>query len=99
MNARSKKLRPDEMTNGTFSISNLGMFGIDAFAAVINPPEGAILAIGAVRQAPVVVEGALSVGYRMKATLSIDHRVADGAMGARFLQTLKRMLENPLLIG
>jgi pyruvate dehydrogenase E2 component (dihydrolipoamide acetyltransferase) len=97
--ARARKLQPHEYTGATFSVSNLGMMGIEEFAAVINPPEAAILAIGAVRQAPVVVNGALSVGYRMKATLSIDHRVADGAMGARFLQTLRRLLENPLLMA
>ena len=83
----------------TFSVSNLGMMGIEEFAAVINPPEAGILAVGAVRQVPVVINGSLDVGYRMKATLSIDHRVADGAMGARFLQTLRRMLENPLLMA
>ncbi len=97
--ARAKRLQPQEYTGATFSISNLGMMGIEEFSAIINPPEAAILAVGAVRQAPVVEDGAIKVGYRMKATLSVDHRVADGAMGAQFLQTLKRLLENPLLIG
>ncbi|MEW5982423.1 MAG: dihydrolipoamide acetyltransferase family protein [Acidobacteriota bacterium] len=97
--ARAKKLQPHEYTGATFSISNLGMLGIEEFSAIINPPEAAILAVGAVREAPVVAGGALSVGYRMKATLSVDHRVADGATGARFLQTLRRFLEHPLLMA
>jgi pyruvate dehydrogenase E2 component (dihydrolipoamide acetyltransferase) len=97
--ARAKKLQPNEYTGSTFSISNLGMMGIEEFSAIINPPEAAILAVGAVRQAPVVVDGALAVGWRMKATLSVDHRVADGAAGARFLQTLRRFLEHPLLMA
>jgi pyruvate dehydrogenase E2 component (dihydrolipoamide acetyltransferase) len=97
--ARARRLQPHEYTGATFSISNLGMMGIEEFAAVINPPEAAILAVGAVRQAPVVENGMIRIGYRMKVTLSIDHRVADGAMGARFLQTLRRLLENPLLMA
>lgn len=97
--ARAKKLQPNEYTGATFSISNLGMLGIEEFSAIINPPEAAILAVGAVRQAPVVANGELSVGYRMKATLSVDHRVADGATGARFLQTLRKFLEHPLLMA
>jgi pyruvate dehydrogenase E2 component (dihydrolipoamide acetyltransferase) len=97
--ARAKKLQPNEYTGATFSISNLGMMGIEEFSAIINPPEAAILAVGAVRQAPVVVDGALEVGWRMKATLSVDHRVADGAAGAQFLQTLRRFLEHPLLMA
>jgi pyruvate dehydrogenase E2 component (dihydrolipoamide acetyltransferase) len=97
--ARARRLQPHEYTGATFSISNLGMMGIEEFAAVINPPEAAILAVGAVRQAPVVENGMIRIGYRMKVTLSIDHRVADGAMGARFLQTLGRLLENPLLMA
>jgi pyruvate dehydrogenase E2 component (dihydrolipoamide acetyltransferase) len=96
--ARARRLQPHEYTGATFSISNLGMMGIEEFAAVINPPEAAILAVGAVRQAAVVENGTIGIGYRMKATLSIDHRVADGAMGARFLQTLGRLLEHPLLM-
>jgi pyruvate dehydrogenase E2 component (dihydrolipoamide acetyltransferase) len=97
--ARAKKLQPIDYTGATFSISNLGMMGIEEFSAIINPPEAAILAVGAVRQAPVVVDGALAVGWRMKATLSVDHRVADGAAGARFLQTLRKFLEHPLLMA
>jgi pyruvate dehydrogenase E2 component (dihydrolipoamide acetyltransferase) len=97
--ARAKKLQPNEYTGATFSISNLGMMGIEEFSAIINPPEAAILAVGAVRQVPVVVDGALTVGWRMKATLSVDHRVADGAAGARFLQTLRKFLEHPLLMA
>jgi len=97
--ARARKLQPNEYTGATFSISNLGMMGIEEFSAIINPPEAAILAVGAVRQVPVVVDGALEVGWRMKMTLSVDHRVADGASGARFLQTLKKFLEHPLLMA
>ncbi|MCX6553335.1 MAG: dihydrolipoamide acetyltransferase family protein, partial [Acidobacteria bacterium] len=97
--ARARKLQPSEYTGATFSISNLGMMGIEEFSAIINPPEAAILAVGAVRQVPVVVDGALAVGWRMKMTLSVDHRVADGASGARFLQTLKKFLEHPLLMA
>jgi pyruvate dehydrogenase E2 component (dihydrolipoamide acetyltransferase) len=97
--ARARRLQPQDYTGATFSISNLGMMGIEEFSAIINPPEAAILAVGAVRQAPVVEDGAIKIGYRMKLTLSADHRVADGAMGAQFLQTLRRLLENPLLIG
>jgi pyruvate dehydrogenase E2 component (dihydrolipoamide acetyltransferase) len=97
--ARAHKLQPNEYTGATFSISNLGMMGIDEFSAIINPPEAAILAVGAVRQVPVVVDGNLTVGWRMKMTLSVDHRVADGASGARFLQTLRTFLEHPLLMA
>jgi len=97
--ARARKLQPNEYTGATFSISNLGMMGIEEFSAIINPPEAAILAVGAVRQVPVVVDGELAVGWRMKLTLSVDHRVADGAAGARFLQTLRKFLEHPLLMA
>jgi pyruvate dehydrogenase E2 component (dihydrolipoamide acetyltransferase) len=97
--ARTRRLQPHEYTGATFSISNLGMMGIEEFSAIINPPEAAILAVGAVREAPVVEKGHIVVGRRMKMTLSVDHRVADGAQGARFLATLKGMLENPLLIA
>jgi pyruvate dehydrogenase E2 component (dihydrolipoamide acetyltransferase) len=97
--ARNRRLQPHEYTGGTFSISNLGMLGVEEFSAIINPPEAAILAVGAVREEPVAENGQIRVGRRMKMTISIDHRVADGAQGARFLQTLKRMLENPLLIA
>jgi len=94
--ARDKKLQPEEMTQGTFSISNLGMFGIEEFAAVINPPEAAILAVGAIRDVPVVVDGAVVPGRRMRFTMSCDHRVVDGATGARFMAALKRTVESPL---
>jgi pyruvate dehydrogenase E2 component (dihydrolipoamide acetyltransferase) len=93
--ARAKKLMPEEMTGGTFSISNLGMFGVDSFAAVINPPEGAILAVGRVRDEPVVWEGAVVPGRRMSLTLSCDHRVVDGAVGARLLAELRTLIERP----
>ena len=97
--ARARKLQPNEYTGATFSISNLGMMGIEEFSAIINPPEAAILAVGAVRQVPVVEDDVLGIGWRMKMTLSVDHRVADGAAGARFLQTLRRFLEHPLLMA
>ena len=96
--ARSRKLKPEEMQDGTFSISNLGMFGIDGFAAVINPPEGAILAVGQVRDVPVVVDGSVVPGKRMAMTLSCDHRVVDGAVGAAFLAELRRLVEHPLRV-
>jgi pyruvate dehydrogenase E2 component (dihydrolipoamide acetyltransferase) len=96
--ARTRRLTPEEYTGATFSISNLGMLGIDEFTAVINPPEAAILAIGAVGPKPVAADGAVTVRRRMRVTMSCDHRVIDGATGARFLQTVKRMLENPLAI-
>lgn len=94
--ARAKKLKPEEMQNGTFSISNLGMFGIDAFAAVINPPEGAILAVGRIRDEPVVRGDAVEVGKRLALTLSCDHRVVDGAVGAAFLAELRGLLARPM---
>jgi pyruvate dehydrogenase E2 component (dihydrolipoamide acetyltransferase) len=84
------------MTGATFSISNLGMFDVDEFSAIINPPEGAILAVGSVVEKPVVESGEVRVGRRVKLTLSCDHRVMDGAMGARFLQDVKRLLQEPL---
>jgi pyruvate dehydrogenase E2 component (dihydrolipoamide acetyltransferase) len=96
--ARAKKLKPEEMQDGTFSISNLGMFGIDSFSAVINPPEGAILAVGQVRDVPVVAEGAVVPGKRLAMTLSCDHRVIDGAVGAAFLAELRALLEHPMRI-
>ncbi len=94
--ARNRKLRAPEMTGATFSISNLGMFDVTEFSAIINPPEGAILAVGTVRTVPVVTDAGLGVGRRMMLTLSCDHRVMDGAMGARFLQDVKHLLEEPL---
>jgi pyruvate dehydrogenase E2 component (dihydrolipoamide acetyltransferase) len=94
--ARSRKLRAPELSGATFSVSNLGMFDVDEFSAIINPPEGAILAVGSVLEKPVAEGGQLRVGRRMKMTISCDHRVMDGAMGARFLQDVKRLLEEPL---
>jgi pyruvate dehydrogenase E2 component (dihydrolipoamide acetyltransferase) len=94
--ARDKKLTPEEMTNGTFSISNLGMFGIEEFTAVINPPEGAILAVGTIRNEPVVEDGAIVPGRRMRFTMSCDHRIIDGATGAKFMAAFKRIVESPL---
>ena len=96
--ARARKLLPEEYTGATFSISNLGMLGIDEFTAVINPPEAAILAVGASTPRPVVRDGQVVVRQIMRVTMSCDHRVIDGATGARFLQTFKRTLENPLLL-
>ncbi len=96
--ARAKKLKPEEMSEGTFSISNLGMFGIDAFSAVINPPEGAILAVGQARDEPVVRDGEVVPGKKMSMTLSCDHRVVDGAIGASFLAELRALLEHPMRI-
>ena len=94
--ARAGKLKPDEFTGSTFSVSNLGMFGIDQFTAVINPPEAAILAVGATKQEPVVRDGQVVVGHSMAITLSIDHRALDGATGAKFLADLTALLQNPL---
>jgi pyruvate dehydrogenase E2 component (dihydrolipoamide acetyltransferase) len=96
--ARDRRLKPEEYTGATFSVSNLGMFGIEHFTAIINPPETAILAIGAVERKPVYIDGELVARQRMRVTMSCDHRVIDGATGARFLQTLRRMLENPLML-
>ncbi len=95
--ARDKKLKPDEYTGATFSVSNLGMFGIEEFTAVINPPEAGILAVGGLEERPVVVDGELDIRTRMKLTMSCDHRVIDGAQGSRFLQTLTSILEEPLM--
>lgn len=96
--ARARKLRPEEYTGASFSISNLGMFGIDEFTAVINPPEGAILAVGAMAPKPVVKDGAIAIRQTMRVTMSCDHRVIDGATGAQFLQTFKQILANPLYL-
>ncbi|MEX2465804.1 MAG: pyruvate dehydrogenase complex dihydrolipoamide acetyltransferase [Gemmatimonadota bacterium] len=96
--ARDKKLQPDEYTGATFSVSNLGMFGIHEFTAIINPPEAGILAVGGVEETPVVADGEVVVRPRMRVTMSCDHRVIDGAQGSRYLQTLKRMLEEPAAI-
>jgi pyruvate dehydrogenase E2 component (dihydrolipoamide acetyltransferase) len=94
--ARGGKLRAQEVSGATFSISNLGMFDVEEFSAIINPPEGAILAVGSILEKPVVVDGEVRVGQRMKMTISCDHRVTDGAAAARFLQDVKRLLEEPL---
>jgi len=96
--ARERRLAPPEYTGGTFSVSNLGMFDIDQFTAVINPPEAGILAVGTIEQKPVVHNGELVPRRRMRVTMSCDHRVIDGATGAAFLRTLKTMLENPLAL-
>jgi pyruvate dehydrogenase E2 component (dihydrolipoamide acetyltransferase) len=96
--ARHRQLKPEEYTGASFSVSNLGMFGIDEFTAVINPPEGAILAIGAMTRKPVVRDGEIVVRQMMHVTMSCDHRVIDGATGAKFLQTFKKILENPLYL-
>jgi pyruvate dehydrogenase E2 component (dihydrolipoamide acetyltransferase) len=94
--ARENKLKPEEYQGGTFSVSNLGMFGIREFAAVINPPQGAILAVGAGEQRPIVKDNALAIATMMTATLSVDHRVVDGVIGAEFLAAFKKLIEDPL---
>ena len=96
--ASNKKLTLEELTGNTFTVSNLGMFGIDEFTAIINPPDACILAIGSIQQTPIVKDGEIKIGNVMKVTLSSNHRVVDGAQGAQFLKTLKTMLENPLLM-
>ncbi|MEX0944385.1 MAG: dihydrolipoamide acetyltransferase family protein, partial [Balneolaceae bacterium] len=94
--ARDRKLQPEQMEGSTFTISNLGMFGIEEFTAIINPPNACILAVGAIRNVPVVKDGAVVPGHMMKVTLSSDHRIVDGAKAAEFLTTLRQLLENPL---
>ncbi|MFU8811908.1 MAG: pyruvate dehydrogenase complex dihydrolipoamide acetyltransferase [Balneolaceae bacterium] len=94
--ARDRKLQPEQMEGSTFTISNLGMFGIEEFTAIINPPNACILAVGAIRDVPVVKNGEVVPGKRMKVTMSSDHRVVDGAKAANFLNTLRQMIENPL---
>jgi pyruvate dehydrogenase E2 component (dihydrolipoamide acetyltransferase) len=97
--ARERKLKPEQYTGSTFSVSNLGMFGpIDQFTAIINPPETGILAIGRAEDKPVVVDGSVVVRKRLRVTMSCDHRAVDGAVGATFLKTLGRMIENPLML-
>ena len=97
--ARERKLKPEEFTGSTFSVSNLGMMQIDQFTAIINPPEVGILAIGAIEEKVVVgPDGGFITQPRLRVTMSCDHRVIDGAVGARFLQSLRRLLENPLLL-
>lgn len=94
--ARDKKLQPEEMQGNTFSISNLGMFGIEEFTAIINPPDACILAVGGIKEVPAIVNGEIKPQHQMKVTLSCDHRVVDGAMGAQFLKTLQQLLEDPI---
>ena len=96
--ARTNKLRTDDLGGGTFTVSNLGMFDVDEFIAIINPPEAAILAVGAVTRRPVAAAGEVRIAPLMKTTLSVDHRVADGAQAARFLQEFKKLLENPVTL-
>lgn len=96
--ARQRKLTPEQYTGATFSVSNLGMFGIEHFTAIINPPEAGILAVGAVEEKAVVIDGEILARARMRVTMSCDHRVIDGATGAKFLQTVRRYFENPLLL-
>lgn len=96
--AKNKKLLPPDFEGNTFTISNLGMFGIEEFTAIINPPDACIMAVGAIREVPIVVDGNIQVGHMMKVTLSCDHRVVDGAKGAKFLQTFKQILEEPVII-
>ncbi len=93
--AHNKQLHPKELAGSTFTISNLGMLGIESFAAIVNPPSACILAIGEIKQVPIVKDGIVAPGYIMKATLSCDHRVVDGAVGASFLKTFKELLEDP----
>jgi len=97
--ARDRKLKPEEYTGATFSVSNLGMMGIRHFAAIINPPEGAILAVGNVRKIPMVKDGKIVVGQQMSITLSCDHRVIDGALGAKLLQAIVAILEQPISLA
>jgi pyruvate dehydrogenase E2 component (dihydrolipoamide acetyltransferase) len=97
--ARERKLKPEEMTGATFSVSNLGMMGIREFAAIINPPEGAILAVGSIRKEPVVKNDQIVIGQRMTLTLSCDHRVVDGALGARLLAAIISILERPITLA
>ena len=94
--ARNRKLKPEEYQGGTFTISNLGMFGVEEFVAIVNPPEGAILAVGAIVEKPVAKNDQLTIGHTMKITLSSDHRIIDGAVAAKFLQDLKMLMERPM---
>jgi len=96
--ARDRKLKPEEYTGSTFSVSNLGMFDIEHFTAIINPPEAGILAVGSIAPAPAVVNGQIQVRRQMRMTMSCDHRVIDGATGAKFMKTLSLLLENPLAL-
>jgi len=97
--ARARKLKPEEMTGSTVSVSNLGMYGIDHFEAILNPPEACIIAIGAVKKQPVVAGDAITIGQRMALTMSCDHRAVDGALGARALAELVRLIEHPAALA
>jgi pyruvate dehydrogenase E2 component (dihydrolipoamide acetyltransferase) len=96
--AKEKKLQPQDWEGNTFTISNLGMYDIEAFTAIINPPDACILAVGAIKQVPVVKNGNVQPGHVMKVTLSCDHRVVDGVVGSKFLNTFKALLENPVVL-
>jgi pyruvate dehydrogenase E2 component (dihydrolipoamide acetyltransferase) len=96
--AKTKKLTPEDMQGGTFAISNLGMYGIEDFTSIVNPPNGCILSVGAIKETPIVDNGEIKPGNVMKLSLSCDHRVVDGATGSEFLQTLKSYLENPVMM-
>jgi len=96
--AKDKKLKPDEFTGSTFTTSNMGMFNVEEFSAIINPPEAAILAISSILEKAVAVKGEIRARKRMRLTISADHRVIDGATAARFMKQLKRLLENPMLL-
>ena len=94
--AREGKVKPDDIEGSTFSTSNLGMYDVENFVAIVNPPEAAILAIGSAKEVPVVEKGEIKIGWRMKATISVDHRISDGAEAAQFMQKLAEFLENPV---
>jgi pyruvate dehydrogenase E2 component (dihydrolipoamide acetyltransferase) len=96
--ARNKRMKPEEFQGGTFTVSNLGGMGIDSFSAVINPPQGFILAVGKVTKVPVIDDDQIVAGHRMSITMSCDHRVIDGALGAEYLKELRHLLENPALL-
>jgi pyruvate dehydrogenase E2 component (dihydrolipoamide acetyltransferase) len=95
-NARSGKIKPEDIEGATFTVSNLGPYDVEHFEAIINPPEAAILAVSSARQVPVVINGEIAVGTRMKATLAVDHRVSDGAEAAQYLVALRDLLQNPM---
>ncbi len=94
--AREGKVKPDDLGGTTFTVSNLGMYGVDSFVAIITPPEAGILAVGGIREEPVVRDGQIVIGQRMRATISADHRVTDGVEAAEFLVEFKRLIENPM---
>jgi pyruvate dehydrogenase E2 component (dihydrolipoamide acetyltransferase) len=98
LRANDKKLQPQDWAGNTFTVSNLGMFGIDEFTAIINPPDSCIMAVGGIEETPVLKDGQIVPGNVMKVTLSCDHRVVDGASGAKFLKTFKKLMENPVLL-